>query len=325
MINEAVNIHFLREGDFEVAASFDSEVQSRLHSDHASSQKRQSSYMVLGDYAGDTACTVKDFKHHFQQMYHILGEMRRKNLLPAIAWARDNSTVLEARGSDLEFELGRQQFLWLFTKNIANGSLINDPDPHREALQYARQEFDRFQGKYLREIQQLMGALVFAENLQSSPYQHLLRDDNCEDDLSYPFIREFCSLLGLSADSPLYIASTAGAIALPTLLKLQTIMKEKRTEWTTQHELPVSNVFQMCRHINAVQVEIPLPPCFQFHSIFVCPVSKEQATDENPPMMMPCGHVVAQESLQRLGKNSRFKCPYCPGESSITEAIRVIL
>ena len=40
-------------------------------------------------------------------------------------------------------------------------------------------------------------------------------------------------------------------------------------------------------------------------------------------MMMPCGHVVAQESLSRLSKGSRFKCPYCPSESHARDA-RVI-
>jgi hypothetical protein len=48
--------------------------------------------------------------------------------------------------------------------------------------------------------------------------------------------------LGLSAESPLYIAATAGAIALPTLLKMASIMKEKKTEWSTVNELPVSNL-----------------------------------------------------------------------------------
>ncbi|PWN47303.1 hypothetical protein IE53DRAFT_321453, partial [Violaceomyces palustris] len=71
-------------------------------------------------------------------------------------------------------------------------------------------------------------------------------------------------------------------------------------------------------------IEIPLPPQLRFHSIFACPVSKEQGTEQNPPMMLNCGHVLCQETLIRLGKSSgRVKCPYCPTESSISQAIRV--
>ena len=54
-------------------------------------------------------------------------------------------------------------------------------------------------------------------------------------------------------------------------------------------------------------------------------MSKEQTTDENPPMMMPCGHVIARDSLKRLGKISKFKCPYCPSESQPDEAMRIYL
>jgi hypothetical protein len=57
----------------------------------------------------------------------------------------------------------------------------------------------------------------------------------------------------------------------------------------------------------------------------VCPVSKEQTTDANPPMMMPCGHVIAHESLEKLSKGGRFKCPYCPSESHIRDARKVVL
>ena len=174
-------------------------------------------------------------------MYHILHAMKHeRNLLPAIDWARANSKSLETRGSDLEFELGKLQFVWLFT----GGPNPNDPrsrfQSQQQALQYAQRDLVHFQGRYLKEMTQLSGAMAFSPNLSQSPYRRIFHNEGAWDDLASSFTREFCSLLGLSADSPLYIAATAGAIALPTLLKLQTIMKEKRTEWTTQHELPVS-------------------------------------------------------------------------------------
>ena len=33
---------------------------------------------------------------------------------------------------------------------------------------------------------------------------------------------------------------------------------------------------------------------FTYYSVFTCPVSKDQSTPENPPMMLPCGHVRCQ-------------------------------
>lgn len=51
-------------------------------------------------------------------------------------------------------------------------------------------------------------------------------------------------------------------------------------------------------------MEIPLPAPLRFHSLFACPVSKEHATPENPPMMLTCGHAIARESFAKLGKGS---------------------
>jgi len=310
LINRAIGMHLLREGQFSVASAFLSEASSKPFRTFLSLSTAQPEHLLEGGVGMDTISS-EGLRKQFAEMYHILDEMRiKKNLLPATTWARANSTSLEARGSNLEFELVRLQFVWLFTGGPCGENHSRLTECQQAALTYARGEFGVFQGRYLQEVQQLIGAMAFCPNLLDSPYRHIFYNDEAWVNLAISFTREFCSLLGLSADSPLYIASTAGAIALPTLLKLQTIMKEKRTEWTTQHELPV---------------EILLPPAYQFHSIFVCPVSKEQTTDLNPPMMMPCGHVIAHESLLRLSKSSRFKCPYCPGESHPRDAKKVFL
>lgn len=86
-----------------------------------------------------------------------------------------------------------------------------------------------------------MCAFLYAGALGSSPYGALFADpEKGWRDVASAFTREFCSLLGLSAESPLYVAATAGAIALPTLVKMAGIMRDKKTEWSTVNELPVS-------------------------------------------------------------------------------------
>lgn len=298
-------MHLLREGNFEVAQAFLREANE------AENQNKS-----LTGHQGSTTNEVWEnepsaLQENFSRMYIILDSLKSfKDAGPASVWAAANSEALESRGSNLEFELTKITFIHIFlgssekeSSGSSNINLVN-------ALQFARTEFPRFQKRYMKEIQQLSAAIVYGPNLADSPYSLTFDLSTAWADVATSFTRDYCSLLGLSAESPLYLAVTAGAIALPTLLKLATIMKEKRTEWTTQHELPV---------------EIPLPASMTFHAIFVCPVSKEQATEENPPMMMPCGHVVAKESLGRLSKGGRFKCPYCPGESWPRDAKQIYL
>ena len=243
-------MHLLREGQFSVAATFLSEMAER---------KAMKKQQEAGLSATDSAASLLDLdevpsgevRKQFATMYYILHELKENNnLLPAIQWSRDNKDALEARGSNLEFELCRLQFVWLFH----GGQHQQGPSPggRQAALEYARSEFHSFLPRYLREVQQLLGAMAFCPNLQDSPYKNIFNNPSAWSDVAHSFTREFCSLLGLSADSPLYVAATAGAIALPTLLKLQTIMKAKRTEWTTENELPVSHLKR--RYLTALKL-----------------------------------------------------------------------
>ncbi|QSZ37471.1 hypothetical protein DSL72_008569 [Monilinia vaccinii-corymbosi] len=312
LINRAITMHLLREGQFEVASILLEEGRNIL--EDGSTLPTSSSLPDALDKpnADDFAIEPSEgLQDKFESMYNILHQLKQRNLRPAIEWAQENSQELEKRGSNLEFELSKLQFIWLFLGSGVNGLPDDENNGLSGALCYARIYFPRFQNRYLREIQQLITAIVFESNLQKSPYYHTFNTSTSWTDVCNSFTREFCSLLGLSAESPLYLAATAGAIALPTLIKLASIVKEKRTEWTTATELPV---------------EIALPRSMIFHPIFVCPVSKEQTSETNPPMMMPCGHVVAKESLNKLGKSgSRFKCPYCPNESHPKDARQIYL
>ena len=233
LVNRAIGMHFLREGEFAVSTALLGEIDGgefiapSTDDGGLTRQPDRSETDVL--------------QERFTEMYYILHEMRsQRNLLPATAWSRAHSAALGARGSNLEFELARLHFIWLF---FAGSDPIDGKDlatRQHIAFKYARTEFGLFQDRYLPEIQQLIGAMAFCPNLLQSPYRQIFYGEDAWSHLANSFTKEFCSLLGLSADSPIYVAATAGAIALPTLQKLRVIMETKRTEWTTQNELPVS-------------------------------------------------------------------------------------
>lgn len=156
-----------------------------------------------------------------------------------------------------------------------------------------------------------MCCILFAKRLEKSPYAQFSDLQYLASSLQIQFSREFSQFLGQSFESPLFTCASVGTTALPMIIKLSALMKDKSVEWTQQNELPVT---------------LPLLDSQKYHSIFVCPVSKELGTEANPPMMMVCGHVLSKESLTRLSKgspSSRFKCPYCPVDSTAAQAIRI--
>ena len=332
LINRAIAMHLLREGQFSVASTFINEAQPQPQhtpepfpgpSTHLSpltvpdplsrsiTPTDDPTDDIIAD--ADIPTDLNAWQSHalqssFADMYSILSHLKSHDLLPAITWARANCTELEARGSNLEFELCKLQYIWLFKGPSFNGL----PDtPHNGvagALQYARENFGRFQHRHLKEIEKLSAALVYSTNLGSSPYNSIFDITLAFEEVAASFTREFCSLLGLSAESPLYVAVTAGALALPQLVKFTTLAKG--TEWTTSNEL----AFQT-----------PLPKSMMYHSIFVCPVAKEQTTEANPPVILPCGHVLARDSLNKLARGHKYKCPNCPQEGQVKDAKEIIL
>ncbi|POS83214.1 hypothetical protein EPUL_003748 [Erysiphe pulchra] len=298
LINRAIAMHLIREGQFSLARTFLSEGETVT--------------MTVNDQPmiDSEELKAEDILQAFLKMYSILDDLKVHNLESAIQWARQNSLQLEQRGSNIEFELCKLQYLWLFHGPEKNGLPDDQNNGLLGAYNYARANFPRHMARFPKEIEQLITALLYRSNLKQSPYYRLLNSESAWERIYSSFITDFCSLLGLSSASPLHIACTAGAIALPTLLKFADIVRDKKTEWTTQSELPV---------------EIPLPRSMFFHAIFVCPVSKEQTTEKNPAMVMPCGHVLAKESLQRICKTGRCKCPYCPSESLMRDAKEIVL
>jgi hypothetical protein len=103
-------------------------------------------------------------------------------------------------------------------------------------------------------------------------------------------------------DSPLAVTIAAGSVALPPLLKLTTMMEKNSQDLASCTQLPI---------------EIEVGQEFVYRSIFACPVSRDQSTADNPPKLLPCNHVLCEQSILKIARSrSRvFKCPYCPMEA----------
>ena len=216
--------------------------------------------------------------------------------MPALEWVKRQNKG-EGRNSPLEFKLHSMQFIHLLTSQGCNA-----------ALEYARLNLSKFASTHMLEIRQLMGCLLYHNNIERSPYRELLSETHWED-IQQDFMRECCNLMGQACESPLLVTSAAGALAIPTLAKFATVMAKKQ-DWTSMEQLPV---------------EIELGHDFTFYSIFACPISRDQASTDDPPMMLPCGHVLSKQSVTKLNKNNSkpFKCPYCPSEQKYSDCLQI--
>ncbi|SCZ88842.1 BZ3500_MvSof-1268-A1-R1_Chr2-1g04671 [Microbotryum saponariae] len=216
------------------------------------------------------------------------------------------------------------------------------------ALRYGGHHFRRLMTPSRRShIEALLTAPIYMplERLLHSPYAPIFEPYVPTESTLLPaestptcamFTAAFLSTLGLPRDSPLTVVTDIGGSgAMAKIHKVRAVMKEQKTSWSAIGELPVrSFLFRqtgLARNDASdpsggmlFQVEVPLPTNRRYHSIFACPVSKEQSTPTNPPMLLTCGHVIARESLVRLARGTpTLKCPYCPAISNASAAVRV--
>ncbi|KAJ3786596.1 CTLH/CRA C-terminal to lish motif domain-containing protein [Lentinula aff. detonsa] len=244
-----------------------------------------------------------ELRSQFIELHRILKALRNQDIGPALLWARRHRAFLQSRGSPLEFYLHRSQYIRLL--------LTSHPPNPLLAISYAQAELRPFFHDHQAEFQRLLNCVIYLplSRLRLSPYADMA-SPSLHLELEPLFAKEYCASLGMSRQVPLrVVADIGGGGALAKIEKCRRVLRERKNEWIQRDELPI---------------EINLPPENRYHSIFTCPVSKEQSTEHNPPMMMLCGHVVAKDSLQKLAKSSgRVKCPYCPTESLSSAAIQV--
>lgn len=156
-------------------------------------------------------------------------------------------------------------------------------------------------------VSPILTQLVLGETVQDIDSQIQIQLEKC---ISL-FTREYCLKRNLPFESPLFLIVLSGIISFQFYVKYTTIRAASHVDWTTKDELPFD-------------VQLPDFLC-HFHPIFICPVLKEETTEENPPYSLPCHHILSKRSLDRLSKNgtTTFKCPYCPVCASKSKTSKV--
>jgi hypothetical protein len=149
-------------------------------------------------------------KNFLEEINMILENLREKNLLPAIEWCIRHRDELNKTGSLLEFYLHKMRFIQLLQMgNFHEG---------KNYLTNLRQ-YSIMNGQCEQDVNQLMGALVFAQrDLAKSPYKYLL-EPHLWLQLSELFMQQAFQQIGLAQDSPLYVVMKIGFQALPALMR----------------------------------------------------------------------------------------------------------
>mmetsp|Transcript_12719 Transcript_12719/g.39019 ORF Transcript_12719/g.39019 Transcript_12719/m.39019 type:complete len:403 (+) Transcript_12719:295-1503(+) len=250
---------------------------------------RQGKFQIAEKLVEESKTEIQDAENTsmpFTTMTTIVEALKSHDVEPAISWAKTRRTELRKHGSSLEFALHRLVFLGFVQKGDWQG-----------AISYAKAKFGDFSETQMGDIQSLMGCLLYINRLDKSPYASLFLPSQWTDTIRN-FKRDYCKILGVPRNSPLCTTVTAATKALPRLLKAQKIFASEE-DWRSSSDIPL---------------EIDLGSECQFHSLFTCPVMRVEASPENPPMMLPCGHVLCRSTLNRLpiDDSLSFKCPYCP-------------
>jgi len=246
---------------------------------------------------------TEEYKQSFMDMFHVLKQLEQKETSLALQWCANNGRQY----GPLAFLCHKLQFI----------KLLSEKQSGIEAMKYARTYLSPFSAhanaqlemkNTMNELKFLMGSLLYAGRLNESDHYRSLLDESLWTEVKELFKEECSQVAKQASESPLYVSVTAGTQALPTLLKMISVTRLDRESLQKMEQLAVEldGVDQM----------------FHFHSIFACPVSKENYfSADNPPMLLPCGHVLIKNSILKLVRSAhqRFKCPYCPEETTVPQ------
>ncbi|CAM9897808.1 unnamed protein product [Discosporangium mesarthrocarpum] len=187
-----------------------------LHSVITAHLYRRGSFKAAARFAEDTSVDVPEgMSSVLMEMHRVASALRNRDLGPAQSpcqfqgrWAEEQRSELSAISSTLIFQLARLRFI----------STLQSPGVERrkEAMLFAQECLAPMASTHMREIQELMGSLLWVGHLESSPYQHLL-SDNLWSAAFHTLFTDGCRVAGLPKES--LLAVTFQVCSLPGVVQ----------------------------------------------------------------------------------------------------------
>ena len=270
----------------------------------------------------------------FKEYYEILNDLNDHKLNKLYEWCVKNKEILLLNDEELKYngiKINKED-IKILDKNLYfecvkfNYNLILE-DPSKtiqDCINYSREHFKPFitNKKYSNEISKLMFKLLF-KNKDNENNIETKNECNTEEDqweiVKNLFIEIYLKLNHKTKDDTLSIILLAGRCVLPQVVESEEkLMKDKDKKNS-----------EVDKEKNQLMYSLELPEELIFHNIFVCPISKEIATADNPPIRLNCGHCICKNSFDKIEKtgtrHNQIKCPICNQVGKVDEITNLII
>ena len=253
----------------------------------------------------------------FQEYHDIINDLKNHKVSKLYDWCCKNKDILlkdlnELKSNEIDDDekkfKGKNIYFECVKKYFAL-YLENKEKSIEECINFGRKNFKPFlyNKNCKKEISKLMLKTLDRKNVNLNEK----KEDEWEL-LKDLFIDTFLKLNNKTKDDTLSIILLAGRYVLPQIVESEEkLMNDKDKNMEIEKDK------------NQLMYSLELPEELIFHNVFVCPISKEIATAENPPIRLNCGHCICKNSFEKIEKtgarHNQIKCPICTQVGKVEE------
>ena len=265
----------------------------------------------------------------FQEYYDIINDLNNNKIDKLYDWCIKNKEILLKNIDEININKNKdengEENKNIYFECVKYNYLLYLEDSNKttqDCVEFSRKHFKPFiaNKNCLKEISKLMSRLLFRKTNNEINTDLKIEDKYSKIDLKEGwefiknlFIDTFLKLNHKTRDDTLNTVLLAGRYVLPQVVEAE----EKLAKDKDKKNMEVD------KEKNQLMYSLELPEELIYHNIFVCPVSKEIASTENPPIRLNCGHCICKNSFDKIEKtgarHNQIKCPICTQVGSVDE------